>query len=107
VSKENVALFLEAADKRPELLQRLATTDKTADWVEVARDAGFELTAEELRSVVETTLNKKVTTENAIPEYLASRATIGAAALTERALDSVVGGSMIHNLPPPSPRPHH
>ena len=107
MSKENVALFLDAADKRPEIAQRLTKTDKTADWVEVARHEGFELTAEELCSVVEVMLNRKLTTENAIAEYLAARATMRAGALTEKALESVVGGSMIHNLPAPSPRPHH
>ena len=94
MSKENVALFVRAANKKPELNERLAKTDSTADWVKIAESAGFEFTAEEFCSVVGETIQKNVTTDNAVREFLAARDVMGAPELSQSALETVVGGEV-------------
>lgn len=93
MSKENVVFFVRAAHKKTELGERLAKTDKTADWVNIADEAGFEFTADEFCAVIEEIINKRVTAENAVREYLATRATLGSGELDKRALEGVVGGA--------------
>jgi predicted ribosomally synthesized peptide with nif11-like leader len=89
---ENVVLFGKAANKNPELNERLAKTEKTADWVNIAKEAGFEFTADEYCAVVAQTIHKEVTAENAVHEYLAAQHAMGSSELEQRSLESVVGG---------------
>jgi predicted ribosomally synthesized peptide with nif11-like leader len=92
MSMENVVLFGKAVNKNPELKDRLAKTEKTADWVNIAKEAGFEFTAEEYCAVVAQTIQKEVTAENAVREYLAAQLAMGPGELEQRSLESVVGG---------------
>ena len=93
MSVENVVLFGKAVNKNPELKERLAKTEKTLDWVNIAKEAGFEFTAEEYCAVVAQTIQKEVTVENAVPEYLAAQQAMGPGEIEQRALESVVGGA--------------
>src|SRR5207244_4365533 len=92
MSKENVVLFTKAANRKPDMVEKLGKSTKTGDWVKLAKDAGFEFTAEEFRDVVAATISKKVTTDNAASEYLAARNAMPAGELDQKALDSVTGG---------------
>ncbi|HVN79932.1 MAG TPA: Nif11 family protein [Terriglobia bacterium] len=92
MSKENVVLFAMAANRKPELNMCLAETEETADWVNIASDAGFEFTAEEFCAVIEETIRKKVTTDNAVIEFVLARQAMGAGELSRRALYSFIGG---------------
>lgn len=92
MSRENVVLFIKTANKKPELNERLAKKQNTADWVKIADEAGFEFTADEFCSVVEETIHKKVTSQNAVQEYLSTQQSVGSAELGHQALDAVVGG---------------
>lgn len=92
MSQENVVLFTQAAIEKADLNERLAQTEKLADWVNIAKEKGFEFTADEFCSVIGETIGKKVTPENAIREYLAAGQEMGEGELGERALESVVGG---------------
>jgi len=93
MSKENVVLFINAAEKEPELKERLGQSDKTSAWVDIAGEAGFEFTADEFRSLVEETVQKTITVEAAVREYLAARETLEPGEFSQRALESVVGGT--------------
>jgi hypothetical protein len=92
VSKENVVLFIKAANKKPELNTRLVTSQKIGEWVDVARDAGFDFTADDFAGVLERTIQKKITKDNAVPEFLLVREAIGAGELSRRLLYSFIGG---------------
>lgn len=92
MSRENVVLFIKTANKKPELNERLAQKQSTADWVKIADEAGFEFTADEFCSVVEETIHKSVTPQNAVQEYLSTQQSVGSAELGHQALESVVGG---------------
>jgi hypothetical protein len=95
MSRENVVFFSQAINRIPDLNKRIAEADRTVDaWVKVAHDAGFEFTPEEFASVVGETLGRKVTTDNAVSEYLAAQYDLGAIELSQRALDKIVGGAM-------------
>jgi hypothetical protein len=63
VERERCALH---PNSKPELNERVATFDKTSDWIEIATDAGFALAADEFHSVIEEAIGKKVTTENTV-----------------------------------------
>src|SRR5438552_17008176 len=93
VSKENVVLFMKAANNKPELNERLAKTDKTRDWVSIAKDAGFEFTADEFHSVIEETIRKKINEENAVDEYLSAPEEIGAGEPSRRMVKAFFGGA--------------
>ena len=41
MSKENVALFIKAANKNQDLIRQITTKDRTADWVAIAQKAGY------------------------------------------------------------------
>lgn len=92
MSKENVVLFVMAASRKPELNTRLAETEETADWVNIASDAGFEFTAQEFCAVIEGTIRKKITTDNSVQEYLSARQAMGAGEMSRRALYLFIGG---------------
>jgi predicted ribosomally synthesized peptide with nif11-like leader len=90
MSKENVVRFSEAANKNMDLRRRIATADTTMDsWIGIAQDAGFDFTADEFESVVESTLGRKLVTNNPVREYLTAPRP---GELSDRALESVVGG---------------
>ncbi len=94
MSKENVVFFIDAINKSQDLNKRMDQAKSSVDtWVKLAYDAGFEFTAEEFASVVEETLGRKVSIENAVSEYLAARDHVGSDALSDRALEKIVGGS--------------
>jgi len=92
VSKENVVLFMKAANNKRELKERLTRFDKTGEWVQIATDSGFEFTADEFRSVIEETIRKKISEENAVDEYLSAQQEIGAGELSRRMVKSFIGG---------------
>ena len=92
MSRENVVLFIQTANKKPELNERLAQKQNTTDWVKIADEAGFEFTADEFCSVVEETIHKSVTPQNAVQEYLSTQQSVGSAELGHQALEAVVGG---------------
>jgi hypothetical protein len=95
MSKEDVVFFSRAISKYPDLNKRIAEVEATMDaWVKIAYESGFEFTPDEFASVVGETLGRKVTTENAVKEYLRAQGEIGAGELNQRALDRVVGGRM-------------
>jgi predicted ribosomally synthesized peptide with nif11-like leader len=95
LSKENVALFSKAVTTNPDLGKRIAEADPTTEaWIEIAHEAGFEFTAQELASVVGETLGRSVSPENAVHEYLGTQLEVGAAELSNRALDAVVGARL-------------
>jgi hypothetical protein len=92
MSQENVVLFTKAAIDKADLNERLAQSDRLTDWIKIANGEGFEFTAEEFCAVIGETIQKKVTPENAIQEYLAASEEMGEGELSARALESVVGG---------------
>lgn len=96
MSKENVALFSRAITKNASLNQRILEAEPTIEaWREIARDAGFEFSAEEFAAVVGETLGRTVTTQNAVREYLGAQHDVGDVELSERALDAIVGGRTV------------
>ena len=98
MSRENVVLFVKAADKKPELNAQLAQKQNTADWVKIADAAGFEFTADEFCSVVEETIHKNVTPENAVQEYLSAQQSAGSGEIAQKALEAVVGGVAVRYI---------
>lgn len=92
MSQENVVLFTKTANEKPKLNERLSNTENLADWVRIAKEEGFEFTGDEFCSVIEGTLKKKVTPQDAVRQYLAAGKEMGGAELSEKALESVVGG---------------
>jgi predicted ribosomally synthesized peptide with nif11-like leader len=93
MSKENVALFSKAISRNPELNRRVSESETTVDeWVQIAREAGFEFTGEEFASVVSQTLGRTVTPANAVREYLGAQYKVGDLELSKESLDAVVGG---------------
>jgi hypothetical protein len=96
MSKENVALFSRAITKNANLNQRILEAEPTTDaWIEIARDAGFDFTADEFAAVVGETLGRTITPQNAVREYLGAQHDVGDVELSERALDAVVGGRTV------------
>jgi predicted ribosomally synthesized peptide with nif11-like leader len=97
MSHENVVLFSQAANRNADLHKRLNAADATVEsWIRIAREAGFEFTAGEFEDVVESTLGRKLTTNNAVREYLVSRSSTE---LGEEALEQVVGGAVsLHDM---------
>jgi hypothetical protein len=93
MSQENVVLFTKAAIDKADLNERLAQCDKLPDWIRIAHEEGFEFTADEFCAVIGETIQKEVTPETAVREYLAASEEMGQGELGERALESVVGGS--------------
>ena len=92
MSKENAVFFIEAINKSQELNKRTVEAEPSLDsWVKIAYDAGFEFTAEEFATVIEETLGRKVSTEEAVSEYLAARDQMGSNELSDKALEKVVG----------------
>ena len=65
MSKENAKLFIQKVDKNPELCA-LVNADG-ADFVSIARDAGFELTQEELDEAIQEIRKER---KNAVIESL-------------------------------------
>jgi predicted ribosomally synthesized peptide with nif11-like leader len=93
MSRENVALFSQAISKNPDLNRRISEAGTNVDqWVDIARDVGFEFTADEFAFVVGQTLGRTVTTANAVHEYLGAQYKVGDVELSLKTLDAVVGG---------------
>ena len=95
MSIENVVLFIKAANKKPELNERMVQKPTTDEWVTIAREAGFDFTSAEFCSAVEETIKKKVTPENAAQELLGAQEALGSGELSKRALEAVVGGMTV------------
>lgn len=94
MSKENVVFFIEAINKSQDLNERMAGASPSLDtWVKIAYDTGFEFTAEEFAAVVEETIGRKVSHEDAVSEYLAARDQMGSNELSDQALEKVVGAA--------------
>jgi predicted ribosomally synthesized peptide with nif11-like leader len=92
MSKENVVLFIKHVNKHKELIHKIAKTDKTTDWVKIAKASGFQFTAEEFAAVVSGTLGRKTTAEDAVREYLMAQTTMSRAEVIKLLHDSVIGG---------------
>jgi len=94
MSKENVVLFIKAANRKPGLSARVGASEKIDEWVDMARDAGFDFTANDFMVVLEEATQKhgKITKDNAVPEFLLLRDAIGAGELDRRLLYSFIGG---------------
>jgi len=71
---------------------RLVRSERIGEWVEIAQDAGFDFTADDFVAVLEETIHKKVTRDNAISEFLLVREAIGADELSRRVLYLFIGG---------------
>src|SRR5262245_60080406 len=93
MSKENVALFIKRVNKDRELNLKIARTDKTSEWVAIAKHAGFEFTAQEFAEVVSESLKRPCTTETAVREYMAAENEAAEGELSLKALEAVVGGA--------------
>jgi predicted ribosomally synthesized peptide with nif11-like leader len=94
MSKENVALFIKAVNTKTDLNMKIAKASKTSEWVMLAKDAGFEFTAEEFALVVSNITQKKVTPDNAVHEYMAANNAFAKGELGQKALDAVTGGML-------------
>jgi predicted ribosomally synthesized peptide with nif11-like leader len=95
MSRENVALFSKAIGRNPDLNKRVSAAAATTDaWVAIAREVGFEFTAEEFAAVVGETLGRSVTTGTAVQEYLGAQYKVGELELSRKTLDAIVGGRM-------------
>ena len=92
MSKENAVIFITAANRKPALNTRLVASEKLSEWVDIARDAGFDFTADDFVAVLEKTTQQKITKDNAVPEFLLVREAIGAGELSRRALYAFIGG---------------
>lgn len=93
MSKENVVFFCRAISKYPDLHKRIGGAEEKIDtWVQIAHESGFEFSPDEFASVVEETLGRKVTKEDAVKEFIRAQEEIGEAELNQKALDKVVGG---------------
>jgi len=106
MSLENVVLFSKAISKDSALNARISAAAPTTDsWIQVARDAGFEFTADEFAEVVGETLGRRVSPQDAVREYLGARYTADAE-LGDRALEAVAGGALsLGKLSGPGSRP--
>lgn len=93
MSKENVALFIKAANKNEDLIRQITKKDRTADWVAVAQKAGYEFTAAEFAEVVSDTLGRPTTPDNAVREYLLAQNTMAKGEMSQAVLEGVVGGT--------------
>ena len=90
MSKENVVRFSEAASKSMSLRSVLASAETTIEsWIRIAHEAGFDFTAAEFEAVVESTLGRKLVTNNPVHEFLTAPRR---GELSDRALEAVVGG---------------
>src|SRR5258706_13418349 len=99
MSRENVAFFSKALNTYPELNKRVSDGEPTTEaWVKISYEAGFEFAAEEFASVIGETLGHPVTTENAVREYLGAQYLMGSSELSNKALESIVGGRMRVNV---------
>src|SRR5258706_7423023 len=95
MSRENFVFFSQAINTNPELNKRVSNSEPTMEaWVQIAHEAGFEFTPDEFASVIGETLGRTVTTENAVHEYLGAQYLMGSSELSNKALESVVGGRM-------------
>ena len=95
MSRENVVFFSKAINTNPELNKRVSDSDPTMEaWLKIAHEAGFEFTPDEFASVIGETLGRTVTTENAVREYLGAQYLVGSSELSNKALESLVGGRM-------------
>jgi hypothetical protein len=93
MSKENVALFIKAANKNEDLIRQITKKDRTADWVAVAQKAGYEFTAAEFAEVVSDTLGRPTTPDNAVREYLLAQNSMAKGEMSQAVLEGVVGGT--------------
>ena len=94
MSRENVALFSQAITRNPEVSQRISKAGTSVDaWIAIARDVGFEFTADEFAQVVGQTLGRTVTSENAAREFLGAQYQLGDLELRRKTLDTVMGGA--------------
>lgn len=96
MSIENVVLFTRAVNDRLLLRERLAATDDGSEWIEIARDAGFEVTLEEFASTLGETLGRPVRADNVVQEYRSAVGTMSARVLT-RAMSKIFIGGMPRN----------
>jgi predicted ribosomally synthesized peptide with nif11-like leader len=67
MSKENVALFIKHSNKHSDLQNQMEQSNKTTEWVDIGRQAGFDFTAREFADVISEALGKKMTEGDAVP----------------------------------------
>lgn len=92
MSKEDVVRFMQKVNSDPNLAKRITAAARTATaWVEKGSEVGFRFSSDELRTVSEELLGKRLTGDAFIAELLASSTSKGE--LDAASLDGVTGGA--------------
>lgn len=90
MSKENAQKFLDDVNGNAGLKQKLlAAASSAQEWIKEAATAGYEMTAEELRSAAEAVIGKPVSADKLIGELKG----LFDGQLDEGSLDAVTGGA--------------
>ena len=89
MSKENVALFVRMIAEKRDLNKQASAEQSTQRWVDIARDAGLEFTADDLVDFVSDIIGKKVSAESAVREFIQATKD---QELDDKTLDAVAGG---------------
>lgn len=92
ISIENAILFMRAVNDKLELRERLAATDDGREWIEIARDAGFECTLEDFAFVLTETLGRSVCVDDVVVAYREAVGTMGARDFTRVMYRTFIGG---------------
>ena len=87
-----MVFFTKSIALNADLEKRIQSEEAVDAWVTIARDAGFEFTADEFVSVIGETLGKPVTAKSAVQEYRGAQRLMGALELSEPAQAALVGG---------------
>jgi predicted ribosomally synthesized peptide with nif11-like leader len=64
MSKENMIGFLQELGKRPEMLERLINLGKNKSLLSFAQEAGFDVTADDLKEMEQFFITKKLSDED-------------------------------------------
>jgi len=95
MSKENVAMFVRMLADKKELNKRAAADRTAKGWSRIAYDIGLEFTADDVSAFVSEVIGKKVTSHNAVHEFLKAMTTFE---LDAAQLDLVRGAGGILNF---------
>jgi hypothetical protein len=95
MSKENVAMFVRMLADKKDLNQRAAAERTAKGWSRIGHDIGLEFTADHVSAFVGEVIGKKVTSDNAVPEFLKAMTTFE---LNTAQLDLVRGVGGIINF---------
>jgi hypothetical protein len=95
MSKENVAMFVRMLADKKDLNKRAAAERTAKGWSRIAYDIGLEFTADDVSAFVGEVIGKKVTSDDAVPEFLKAMTTFE---LSAAQLDLVRGVGGILNF---------